>query len=556
MQAILTMAGRASRFEELGFEKPKFLIDVFGKTLLEYSLESLPTDRIRKIVFVVLEEHFHKYKLEDVVSKLIRKMGIVVEQEFKTLREVSRGQSETAYIAAKELNQQEPLIIYNVDTYFDFNFDDVINKDGSLYSDGLILGVKQDGTNWSFAVTDSNKRVLRTAEKERISDNALVGFYAFKKTEDFVKGFERQFSENKKTKGEFYIAPIYNFLIEDDKYITYRNVSEFIPLGTPQEIFTFIESKKKRTKERSFNLIEIDVENQIVKKSSRDLEKIRSEYNWMVENTKSPFVPKVFRFEQDFKEGIMNTLTMEYVPYNSLSESFLYGAITPEVIKHILWKVLDIIKRNTIQGDEETEIRKNAWTVRQNLILDKTYIRFAEIGKDEEFSEILKRESIRIDGKLYNVPKNLIKVVESILETQPKYGFFHGDYCFPNILMDLKSLNVKLVDPRGESVGDTYYDIAKLRHSLSGYDLIINDFYSLKETEEGSFEYEIYWNNNINKKTLDLFDVMVQEYGYDLNTVKKIEALLFLSMIPLHKEDRKRQKMFFILATEKIQEYL
>ena len=43
-----------------------------------------------------------------------------------------------------------------------------------------------------------------------------------------------------------------------------------------------------------------------------------------------------------------------------------------------------------------------------------------------------------------------------------------------------------------------------------------------------------------------------KEYQKEINTINLIEALLFLSMIPLHKDFVDRQKVMFAIGIEKI----
>ena len=42
MNFLITMAGEGRRFREAGFTVPKMLIEAKGKTLLEWSIDSLP----------------------------------------------------------------------------------------------------------------------------------------------------------------------------------------------------------------------------------------------------------------------------------------------------------------------------------------------------------------------------------------------------------------------------------------------------------------------------------------------------------------------------------
>ena len=61
------------------------------------------------------------------------------------------------------------------------------------------------------------------------------------------------------------------------------------------------------------------------------------------------------------------------------------------------------------------------------------------------------------------------------------------------------------------------------------------------------FEFE-YFNGEI-KNIINFFDDEVQKLWYDINTIKYIEALLYLTMIPLHSDSLNRQIVMYLTAT-------
>ncbi len=55
---VITMGGRGLRFRERGYHLPKYMIEVNGKTLFEWSMKSLEgyKDIVSQYIFVVMEE--------------------------------------------------------------------------------------------------------------------------------------------------------------------------------------------------------------------------------------------------------------------------------------------------------------------------------------------------------------------------------------------------------------------------------------------------------------------------------------------------------------------
>jgi dTDP-glucose pyrophosphorylase len=85
----------------------------------------------------------------------------------------------------------------------------------------------------SYLQTDGN-RVVRTVEKEVISDVASTGLYYFATKEIFYKAY---YDTNHLK--ETYVAPMYNSMILKNMNVGYFATQTVIPLGTSQEIESF-----------------------------------------------------------------------------------------------------------------------------------------------------------------------------------------------------------------------------------------------------------------------------------------------------------------------------
>ena len=117
--------------------------------------------------------------------------------------------------------------------------------------------------------------------------------------------------------------------------------------------------------------------------------------------------------------------------------------------------------------------------------------------------------------------------------------YFHGDLQFDNIIYD--DQNFYLIDWRqsfGNSTeyGDVYYDLAKL------YGGILMSYKSMKEEENYKLTImrdQVDFSFNRTKNLIrfeDAFTTWVKNSGYDFDKVKKITALIYLNMAPLHEK--------------------
>ena len=118
--------------------------------------------------------------------------------------------------------------------------------DAMEQNDGLIMTMVADDPKWSFIQYDDNGYVTLLKEKEVISNEATVGIYNYAKGSDFVRYAKQMIQKNIRVNGEFYVAPVYNEMIQDDKKIFYYNVGiddeKMHGLGTPEDLNKFLKN--------------------------------------------------------------------------------------------------------------------------------------------------------------------------------------------------------------------------------------------------------------------------------------------------------------------------
>ncbi len=237
MNFLITMAGEGRRFREAGYDLPKMLIEAKGKTLLEWSIDSLPLNLCSRLIFVAQQKHEDEFQLS---KRIISIYGNQVRSlHFKFIDKLTRGQSETASLAKHLIDPSQPLLIFNIDTQFSSSSleKNLLRKN----IDGVLGAFYSEEPRFSFAALNDEGFVTKTAEKEVISSNALTGLYHFTYPKDFFEAAESAFSKNETTKGEFYIAPLYNHLINKGRKLIVDVADEVNILGTPEELKLFLE---------------------------------------------------------------------------------------------------------------------------------------------------------------------------------------------------------------------------------------------------------------------------------------------------------------------------
>lgn len=173
MTVVITMAGLGSRFRKAGYKVPKYQIEAHGRTLFDWSMESLKgfADPENDYIFVVRKED----DAEEFIRSSCEKIGItnvtVIGIDYLT-----DGQATTAMLAKDVWDKESALMIYNIDTYVEA----YEMKTEQIAGDGFIPCFHAPGDHWSFAKLDANGKVVEVREKERISDNCTLGAYYFK----------------------------------------------------------------------------------------------------------------------------------------------------------------------------------------------------------------------------------------------------------------------------------------------------------------------------------------------------------------------------------------
>lgn len=234
MNFVIPMAGRGKRFSDVGYSKPKPLIEVRGKTLLQWSVDSLPMALCTRLIFVILMEHEREYNISEYIRQWYKD---ACDIHFVFVSEVTRGQAETVLKAAHVIIPDKPLLIYNIDTYFrSETLENLLCRDDI---DGVLGAFIDDSTRFSYARIGDDGFVSEVAEKMPISKNALTGLYHFSRGYDFLKVADEVIKKNDKTKGEFYVAPMYNKLIAEGKKFILDFCSQHAILGTPHELKLF-----------------------------------------------------------------------------------------------------------------------------------------------------------------------------------------------------------------------------------------------------------------------------------------------------------------------------
>lgn len=266
MKIIIPMAGLGSRFQKVAdtnpeYKKPKPFISVRGVPMVRWATGSLPfvehpgqtvSSPLRvtmsDLIFVILKAHDQEHQLEaglrEIYSDAIRVIKVPA---------LTRGASETAYQAKPFVDADEDVLITDSDHFFDGRFlEEAILASKGTETAGLIPVFVPPADNiprWSYSlVQEGTTDILKVGEKDRAlmeaGAYANIGAYYFSKARHFFDQFEKVERENKmfgeEGKREFYVAPLYQELLDEGKALRAAVLPQVWGLGTPADLERFL----------------------------------------------------------------------------------------------------------------------------------------------------------------------------------------------------------------------------------------------------------------------------------------------------------------------------
>ena len=235
---VMPMAGKGSRFSKDGFVLPKPLLEIYGMPFFYWATRSISKFiELSSINFVVLQEHIEKFSIDKVIKKFFPKARIIA------LPKVTEGAVITSMKGIEEINDDLPIIFNDCDHLFKSEkFNEFCNLKYDSTIDGILLTFEANEPKYSFIKKDSNGNVIRTIEKEVISNEAICGCYYFKNKDVFLKSADKYLINC--NYNEYFMSGVYNVMIENNKKIKSMKTDFHIPFGVAEEYIIAKESDK------------------------------------------------------------------------------------------------------------------------------------------------------------------------------------------------------------------------------------------------------------------------------------------------------------------------
>lgn len=228
LKAIILSAGEGSRMRPLTLTKPKTMLPVAGKPIIQYNIKSLRDNGITDILLIV------RYKEEIVRNYFGDGSDFGVNISYKTQKDFLGTANAISY---GEDFIDDSIIVLNGDIILDDEIiHEIIKKYNYLSPDTLMLLTEVEDPSAFGVVEIENgniKNIVEKPKREEAPSNLVnAGIYIFNK-DIFDKIRETEISE----RGEYEITDSVSLQIEDNKkVIGHKTSKDWIDVGRPWEL--------------------------------------------------------------------------------------------------------------------------------------------------------------------------------------------------------------------------------------------------------------------------------------------------------------------------------
>lgn len=235
MKAMIFAAGLGTRLFPLTLDKPKALVEIAGKTLLEMAIEKVSQAGYTDLIINV--HHFSEQIIRFLENKNYFGLNLSISDERDRLLDTGGG----ILKAAPYLDGDEPFLVYNVDVLS--NIDLAVLRQYHEERGGLATLVVRDRNTARYLAFDdsmqlSGWRNIKTGE-EIISRNMQnCNLLAFSGIQLIEPALLKLITET----GKFPLIPLYLRLASEHRIVGYNDQSSiWMDLGKPDQI---IEAEK------------------------------------------------------------------------------------------------------------------------------------------------------------------------------------------------------------------------------------------------------------------------------------------------------------------------
>ena len=225
MDIILPVAGLGTRLRPQTWSKPKPLVSIAGKTILEHVLDRVMVVEPEKIVLIT------GFRAEDMEAWARENLTVPVEFVHQPQM---LGQTD-AIVRAREVSTKDALILFP-DALFEGEFSHLSTIDADVV---MYTKVVEDPSALGIAVVEDG-RITKLIEKPKdlISKLAVIGIYYVRSMPALYAAIDEQIERGITTKGEYFIADAIQLMIDGGAKVVSEPVSFWEDAGNTEALLS------------------------------------------------------------------------------------------------------------------------------------------------------------------------------------------------------------------------------------------------------------------------------------------------------------------------------
>ena len=240
MNIIIPLGGKGERFKKEGYVDPKPFIKVLDKEILFHVIDNLDIKNDDK-VFIIYNKELDDNNFSNILTNKYPAISLI------KLEHDTKGASETVYIGAKEIIENhihnKKTVLIDGDTFYTEN---ILQKYRDIKENAVFYTKNYDPNPvFSYIVLNGNYDIVDIQEKNKISDNANTGAYAFSDIYSLLNYAKYVLDNDIKFNNECYTSCIISEMIKKNE--PFKGIElktdDVIVLGTPIQVKAFLKRK-------------------------------------------------------------------------------------------------------------------------------------------------------------------------------------------------------------------------------------------------------------------------------------------------------------------------
>ena len=229
LKIAIPMAGFGTRLRPLTWSKPKPLVSLAGRTVLDHVLDMFRTvPDFKRAEFIFILGPMMGDQIQDHIAKHYPDWHVdyAVQPEMK-------GQSD-AFWQARDL-LEGPMLMAFSDTLIENDFSFLAAEDKEAVA---FVKPVPDPRRFGVAEVNAAGTVTKLVEKPQdLSNNlAVVGCYYFEDSQTLISAIEEQIERDISLEGEYYLADAINILLKRGLKMRTEQVEVWLDAGTPEAL--------------------------------------------------------------------------------------------------------------------------------------------------------------------------------------------------------------------------------------------------------------------------------------------------------------------------------